>query len=133
MKKILNKKNMKKILKFHSGRGGQFFNSGYVMFVGFETIEEDYILHNMFFDEKTEKWFEPDGNELDYEFNGDGTGYINIDNEYDTTRCVFEDDLNAKQKTAIARDRDTNVKLYSEELLSILKEYYPEYIETEEV
>jgi len=117
---------MKKILKFWTHRGGRFYNSGHVEFVGFEEIGEGVTFEDHFFDEDLNKWFEANGNELDCKINEDGTGYVNVDYDYDTTTCVAEDELNPKQINAILRN-DNNVFIHQESLDGIIEEYYPEY------
>lgn len=117
-----------KNLKFWTHRGGRFYNQGHVDFVGFGNIEDDTDLEKMFYNEEDNTWYEANGNPLDYQFNEDGTGYINIDNEYDTTTCVKADSLNEKQLNAILR-RDQSTWLNEEELRSIIEEYYPDSVD----
>ena len=117
---------MKKILKFWTGRGGRFYNSGHVHFVNFESIFAGKTIENIIYNEEKQRWCEDNGNEADYEFNDDGTGYLNLDHEYDTTTCVFENDLNQKQIYAIIEainEKSTHLN----ELIRIIKEHYPEY------
>ena len=118
---------MKKVLKFHTKRGGRFHNSGHVIFVGFETIIQGTTLDFLFIDEN-DVYFEANGNKADIEINDDGTGYLDIDGDYDTIRCVFEDDLSVAQINALLRDKDSNVFINHDEIQLILKEYYSEYL-----
>lgn len=113
-----------KVLKFWTHRGGRYFNSGHIDFVGFETIEEGVTFEDHFYYEEKEKWYEANGNELDYEINEDGTGYVNVDHDYDTTTCVLENNLNTKQINAIQR-MDSNCFINEEELKIILNKHYP--------
>lgn len=116
-------KNNVRVLKFHTGRGGKFFNSGYVRFIDFDRIENSHNWDNYFFCDEKNTWYDGNGNELDYQINGDGTGYINDDNEYDTTNWVNEDELNDKQISAIKREIEDN-SFYADELKMIVKKYY---------
>ena len=115
-----------KILKFWTHRGGKFYNSGHIDFVGFENIEEGNTFEDHFFDEDHNKWYESNGSELDCEIKEDGTGYVQVDCGYDTTTCVLENDLSIGQIEAIMRN-DSNVFINKEELDSIIEEYYSGY------
>lgn len=136
-----------KTLRFHTGRGGQFHNPGYVTFIGFETIQETNIFNEHYFqttqedidDPDTETgdrepgWYHANGNELDCEINDDGTGYINADYEYDSDHWVKENDLNEIQINAIIRmckGRAGHFFPLSDEaqLEEIIREHYPEYL-----
>ncbi len=118
---------MKKVLKFHTGRGGRFNNSGYVQFVGFETITEGMTMNDLF-EQENGIFLMSSGNECDCQINEDGTGYVNEDHDYDTTNCVFENDLNEKQINAILRS-DNRTFVHAEELFYIVKEHYQDRIE----
>lgn len=140
-----------KTLKFHTGRGGRFYNSGHVTFEGIEDMdlnscefegmfplyEEDVLDENYRVIEVGKPILDkygnqvinhPSGDELDYEYNSEtGTGYINIDHDYNTTRWVKEYELNNKQVYALQRavKYESYYDLY--EIKRILNEYYSEY------
>jgi hypothetical protein len=116
---------MKKVLKFHTGRGGRFFNPGHVSFVGFERIDEGNTFEDLFLSDDEKICRDASGNELDFEINSDGTGYVNEDYDYNRTDCVLEDDLTASQVVALIRERDGYL---SDEINRILNEYYDNYI-----
>lgn len=118
---------MKRILKFHEGRGGRFFNPGYLTFESFdECIQDDNtIADSCFVEEETGRLLSASGNELDYQFNEDGTGYINYDNNYDTIYYVMEDDLTVGQQTCLSKI-DVN-DVYYDEVRTILEKYYDGY------
>jgi len=110
-----------KALKFHTKRGGQFNNAGFVKFIEFEKLEEGNTFEDFFFNEETNKWFTPSGNELDYSISEDGTGYVNFDNDYDRTDVVFENKLNQKQINALIRAKGNHWN--TSEIERILAEY----------
>ena len=120
-------KNEKRVLKFHTGRGGRFNNSGHVVFVGFEKITEGATMNNLF-PQDDGTYMKESGNECDCLINENGTGYVNEDEDYDATNCVFENELNEKQINAITRI-DNHNHFYTSELVEIIKEYYQEYLE----
>lgn len=115
-----------KNLKFHTGRGGQFNNAGYVSFVEFEDLQ-DGITFEKFFQDDNGKWFDSACNELDLQINEDGTGYVNEDHDYDTTTVVREDNLNAKQINALIRAYNTFFWNGNSDIENIVKEYYPDF------
>lgn len=115
-----------KVLKFQTGRGGRFNNSGYVVFVGFENIADGKTMNDLF-EQEDGTFLMSSGNECDCKINNNGTGYVNEDHEYDTTTCVFENELNEKQINAIIRN-EGNAFIHELELQIILKEYYSEYL-----
>ena len=119
----------KRVLKFHTGRGGRYYNQGHVTFIKFEEIEEGNNFDKYFFDEDEDLYRDGSNNELDYQINEDGTGYINDDGEYDSTHFVLEEDLNEKQIYALIREFDG---IYEKEAREIIKEYYPSYLPEEE-
>jgi hypothetical protein len=112
---------MRKIMKFHTGRGGRYYNAGFVTFVGFEEITKE--LNNYTYLEEEGKLFDDTGSEvIDFEFNEDGSGYINSDYEYDTTECVWSDELSNKQISAVARAMDEHYWSDNNDLYQILKQ-----------
>ena len=119
-------KTQKKILRFHTGRGGRFHNQGYVTFVDFEKMtSQSPVFDDLFYYEEENKIIDNGSNVLDFVMNDDGTGYIDDDGEYNTDTWVFEDDLNTKQIHAIIREFDG---FYGDELKTIINEFYPEYL-----
>ena len=116
---------MKKVLKFKTARGGRFNNPGHVTFEDFQTMDESNILQEHFYNEDEDKWYEENGEELDFVKNEDGTGYVQIDHEYDTTTFVMEDNLDPKQIGALINADHWN----TEEIERILNEYYEEYLD----
>lgn len=116
---------MKKVLRFHIGRGGRFFNPGFMIFIGFEKLEEGDKNFIDFYPDENGGWKEDNGNELDYMVNEDGTGYINIDNDYDKDVWELEDNLSSKQIDALLRAKDG---FYKDEIKEILEKYYEDYI-----
>ena len=118
-------KTEKKVLQFHTGRGGSFHNSGYVTFVRFGKITDSGNF-DQYFPDDNDGYTDAAGNELDFIINDDGTGYINDDGDYDSTTWVKEDDLDVKQINAIIRELDS---LDGDELQRIVDEYYSEYVD----
>lgn len=114
-----------RVLKFHTGRGGRFHNAGFVKFVGFERIDEGTAYESLYFDENGD--LSDDNHSIDVEINEDGTGFINQDNDYDTTRCLFENDLDHKQIEALKREAKGGFD--DKEARKILEMHYPEHLE----
>jgi len=115
-----------KILKFHTGRGGRFNNSGFVTFVEFEKIKEGNTFSGVYLNDTLTKCFCQSGNELDFEINEDGTGYLNEDHDYDTTTCVLVDELDEKQINALIRAKDSHWN--ANEIERILNSHYSEFL-----
>lgn len=115
-----------KNLKFHTGRGGRFNNQGYVTFVGFESITEGHTFDNLFPNDDWTIVRDPAGNELNFEINEDGTGYVDDDGEYDSTHVVKENELNEKQIEALIREKDYYWD--KEEIVRVLTEHYAEFL-----
>lgn len=116
-----------KVLKFHIGRGGRFFNQGYVTFEGFESLKDgDYNFNDYFPTESGEGYVDSNGNEVDYLCNDDGTGYIDDDGDYDKTVWKNENELNAKEVNALIREFDG---AYGEDAKEVVNKYYSEYID----
>jgi hypothetical protein len=138
MKTTKNKTTEKKVLKFHTGRGGRFYNSGNVEFVDFETIDEsnnfdEFFLQtdendNPILEDGEEIYFTSCGNRLDFKNYGDGTGYINIDNEYNSYNFVFENELSDKQIHALVKCKENEKHWNIKEIERILSTYYEDYI-----
>jgi len=120
-----------KVLRFHTGRGGRYHNAGHVLFRDFGPL--DTLHFTDFFEDETHGYIEEDGTPLDYEHNEDGTGYINVDGEYNRDDWVLETDLSPAQCRALARIGNPDNNYYhSGEARRIIVEYYPEYIEWDE-
>ncbi len=127
--KINEHNNLKmKNLKFHIGRGGRFNNQGHMTFVNFKNIDDGCFFEDYSLSEDGKICYDNVGNELDFQINDDGTGYIDDDGEYDTTIVVKENNLNNKQINAVIDYINTQL-LYSKDLIEIINLYYPEYLE----
>jgi len=94
----------KTIVAFHIGRGGQFFNAGFLSFEGEKKIS-DYT-DDLFLNEDQE-WTDGSGHEvgLSLEQSKTGTGLIDRDGDYDTTyaHCIedcSEDELELIYKSS---------------------------------
>lgn len=120
-----------KNLKFHTGRGGRYNNPGYVTFTGFESITEGHTFDDLFPNDDWSIVRDPAENELDFEINEDGTGYVDDDGYYDSTHVVKENELNKKQIAALIREKDSHRD--REEIVRVLTEHYAEYMPEEEV
>jgi hypothetical protein len=90
------------ILAFKIGRGGRFYNSGYLSYIGEYDI--DAFTEKLFMNEDETMYTDGDGNEL-LAVNNDGTGVIDIDGSYNTTYCL---------KVADLSEREINVVLATE-------------------
>ena len=92
-------KNLK-VLQFHTGRGGRFYNSGYLQFIDFKTIQDSNVFENHF-EMEDGTWKKSSGNDLDCKIHDNGTGYVNSDEDYDTDTFVLESELTDKHLDAL--------------------------------
>lgn len=127
-----------RVLRFHTGRGGRFNNAGYVTFQGFEKIQDNSVcFEDLAFQETKNgnpvmsEWggqvlLNGAGNEVDYCINADGTGYVNIDHDYDSDHWVIENELLEQQISAL--QREASVGFYDAEARKIIEEHYPNYV-----
>jgi len=97
------------------GRGGRFYNGGHKSIIDSGKSITDYI-DDLFYDEKKNILHDGPGNELDFEFNSNGTGYINIDNQYNTIAVCLLSDLEPEKYYLIADSGEWNTV----ELLQLL-------------
>lgn len=80
------------IVAFHIGRGGRFHNGGHVTYLGQEKIGKyiyDLFLNDEENDENRGQYYDGGGHYvgLSVEDVASGIGYINVDNDYDSTYC----------------------------------------------
>jgi hypothetical protein len=125
---IINNQKISKMknLKFKTSRGGRFHNAGHVSFIDFENINEGSTFDEMSWDEEKEIYLDWNGEEADCAICEDGTGWLNIDGDYDTTIVECENSLNVKQINALKRA--VNNHWATEEIERIMNEYYSEYM-----
>jgi len=100
----LSNRNKRRIVAFHIGRGGRFYNSGFKTFLGENEIS-DYTT-DLFFNEETKQYLNGNGEEvgLSEQDVASGVGVINIDNEYDTTYTVKIKDLDEAELCVMANE-----------------------------
>jgi hypothetical protein len=82
------------IVAFHIGRGGRFYNSGHLSYIGEYDI--DAFTEKLFMNEDETMYTDGDGNEL-LEVENGGIGRIDIDGAYDTTYTCKVSDLDEKE------------------------------------
>ncbi len=93
------------VVTFKKGRGGRFHNGGHVSFYSLCKIQDVSVLEEyMFFNEENGKWYEGNGEELDCQLNEDGTGYINIDSEYNSYYALKIEDFNRSHFAALVEN-----------------------------
>lgn len=97
------------------GRGGRFYNGGHKSIIDSGKSITDYI-DDLFYDEKKNILHDGPGNELDFEFNSNGTGYINIDNQYNTIVVCLLSEIEPEKYYLIADSGEWNTV----ELLQLL-------------
>lgn len=105
MKKLVNEQecNNETIVIFKIGRGGRFYNGGHLEFKGIGNINdytEDLFLSDENEDEDTE-WIACNGRKVGLKFINDGTGWIDIDGDYDTTYACRVSELNDNEVDTI--------------------------------
>ena len=98
---VLQENNPNLILAFKIGRGGHYHNSGHLSFYGENRIDDSIFTDSLFVSEDGTEWTDGDGNEVGLSVDNDGTGIINIDNDYDTTYAIHVRDLNEDEFHAI--------------------------------
>ena len=82
------------ILHFHKGRGGRFYNQGYITYEGEESLS-DFVAHNgqdVFLDEDG-YYMDGAGNSLGTAKEGDDVGTLDFDGEYDTDYFIYMSDI----------------------------------------
>jgi hypothetical protein len=82
------------IVAFHIGRGGRFYNSGHLSYLGEKDIND--FVENLFLNEDETMYTDGDGNEL-LEVDNDGIGRINVDGGYNTTYTCKVSDLDEQE------------------------------------
>ena len=113
--KLVNGKEV--LVTIKTARGGRFYNGGHKSIIDSGKSITDYI-GDLCFDEKKQTLHNGAGNELEFEFNSNGTGYINIDNEYDTIVVCLLSELHKDKYYLIAESQEWN-KVELLELLGI--------------
>ena len=98
----------KTIVAFHIGRGGIFYNPGYISFIGEKTISD--FVDNLFLSEEEEEkeFLDGNGNSVgltlaDVE---SGIGTINIDGGYDTTYTCYLTDCSDSELEIIENTKN---------------------------
>ena len=91
------KKSDDLLITINVGRGGRFYNGGHKSLIDSGKSIKDYIDDHLFFDEEKNILYDGAENKLDFEFNENGTGYINIDNQYNTVIVSLLSDLNPEE------------------------------------
>ena len=107
----------KRVAMFHIGRGGRFYNSGHLTFVGFNKINECHDWQQNTFDKTRDekgKFCKPylidcSGNVLmdadQYqEAVETGIGILNFDHDYDTTYTTYTDELSVAELEAMSEN-----------------------------
>jgi hypothetical protein len=82
------------IVAFHIGRGGRFYNSGHLSYIGEKDIND--FVENLFLNEDETMYTDGDGNEL-LEVENGGIGRIDVDGGYNTTYTCRVWDLDEKE------------------------------------
>ncbi len=82
------------IVAFHIGRGGRFYNSGHLSYLGEKDIND--FVENLFLNEDETMYTDGDGNEL-LEVENGGIGRIDVDGGYNTTYTCKVSDLDEKE------------------------------------
>lgn len=98
---ILQEKNPSLILCFKIGRGGMYHNPGHLSFVGEHRIDDRMFVDSLFLSEDEKNYTDSNGNEVGLAVENDGTGKINIDNDYNTIYSIHICDLTPEEFTAI--------------------------------
>ena len=102
LEKVLEE-NKDLIVAFHIGRGGRFHNSGYKSYIGEKNIND--FTSDFFLNREETFYIDCNGEEL-LAVDNDGTGEINIDNDYDTTYACKVSDLSEEEINIILATKD---------------------------
>ena len=86
------------IVAFQIGRGGRFYNSGHLSYVGELTI--NYFTNDLFLNESQTMYTDTNGNEL-LPVENNGIGCIDIDGQYNTTYTTTVGQMTDEEVSAI--------------------------------
>lgn len=108
------------IVAFHIGRGGRFYNSGHLSYLGEKDIND--FVENLFLNEDETMYTNGDGDEL-LEVENGGIGSIDRDGGYDTTYCLRVWDLSEKEIDVILATKSQRgfYGRFAEELIAATK------------
>lgn len=106
------------IIKFHIGRGGQYYNQGHLSFKRIQRIDEGDVYNSLFLNEETKEYYTETGSEvgLTEEEAATGIGRIDIDGDYDTTYTTTIKELTKKEIEVLKNDSDYD----AEEIIQFL-------------
>ena len=104
------------IVAFHIGRGGRFYNSGHLSYIGENTINS--FTNDLFLNESQTMYTDTNGNEL-LPVENNGIGCIDIDGEYDTTYTCKVSDLNDNEIQAIVNRGAGWYGIFAQELSEV--------------
>jgi hypothetical protein len=113
-----------KIVGFHTGRGGRFYNAGHITFIGECKIGDFSFFEKLGFKLGEKQYFDCGGKavgltEKEVET---GVGVIDNDGEYDTTVCLKLEDCSENQLKMIVEWRESNGGYLNEDILNYAKE-----------
>ena len=108
--------NKELIVAFHIGRGGRFYNSGHLSYIGENTINS--FTNDLFLNESQTMYTDTNGNEL-LSVENNGIGCIDIDGEYDTTYTCKVSDLNEKEIEVIVNRGAGWYGIFAQELSEV--------------
>ena len=87
------------IVAFHIGRGGRFYNSGHLSYIGENTI--NYFTNDLFLSEDESEYLDLNGEKVGLLVENDGIGRIDIDGQYDTTYTTTVGQMTDEEVSAI--------------------------------
>ena len=90
--------NKELIVAFHIGRGGRFYNSGHLSYIGENTINS--FTNDLFLNESQTMYTDTNGNEL-LSVENNGIGCIDIDGQYNTTYTTTVGQMTDEEVSAI--------------------------------
>ena len=91
--------NQDLIVAFHIGRGGRFYNSGHLSYIGENTI--NYFTNDLFLSEDESEYLDLNGEKVGLLVENDGIGRIDIDGQYDTTYTTTVGQMTDEEVSAI--------------------------------
>lgn len=121
----LQEENENLILCFKIGRDGRFHNPGHLSFYGENKISDSMFIDNLFTNEDETQYTDGNGKEVGLPVENDGTGAINIDNDYNTTYAIHVADLTKEEFLAI-KNRGRGFFGLSMPKFDEISEYYEE-------
>lgn len=87
------------IVAFHIGKGGRFYNSGHLSYIGENDINN--FTNDLFLSEDESEYLDLNGEKVGLLVDNDGIGRIDIDGQYDTTYTTTVGQMTDEEVSAV--------------------------------